>query len=600
MNCLLFIISSLFFGVNFDILDISKTLLLYNELLQNVQILFTLQSHCKYKLLLIKNEKDLYMAAKKKISKMQVFRFIVQLIFFIFLPGLYANAFLGIKVVYQGILAGTFYFADDFPSLISAIAIFPITILLGRFFCGWMCAFGAMGDWLFSISRKVFKIKSKINPKLDRVLKYLKFVILIGFFGLIWIFDMSFLDSSNPWSVFGILANVTHVPDFVYLFTNFAVGTTILLIIMIFSLFIERFFCRYLCPLGAIFTIVSKLGLTKVRKTKSNCGSCKLCTAKCSMGINLDKYDVVKSGECIQCYKCVSVCPKKNAVPSVFQKELGSVYGSVIAVLAITAIFYTGDFISNSFATGTSFASVNIQDTTVPGKYIDGVYEGTGNGFRGQTTVSVTVSGGYITNIDVVSYGDDSQYFNRAVDSVTTDIVYYQTSSVDAVSGATYSSNGIMAAVADALKNAVATTQTETTTSGTNTTGNTTGTTSNTTTQTTTKNTTGTTTATTTTQATTQAATTASSQYKDGTYSGSGNGFRGTVTVNVTISGGKITDIAVVSFVDDAPYFNRAFSGLKPSIISAQSTSVSGVSGATYSSKGIKAAVQSALNKALQ
>lgn len=551
------------------------------------------------------------MATKKKISKMQFFRFIIQILFFITLPGLYANAFFGIKVVYQGLINGTFYFADDFTSLISAIAIFPITILLGRFFCGWMCAFGAMGDWLYTLSQKVFKIKVKISPKVDNVLKYLKYVVLIAFFALIWIFDMSFLDSSNPWSVFGILTSITHITDLGSIITGFTFGVIILLIIMIFSLFIERFFCRYLCPLGAIFTIISRFGLTKVRKTKSNCGSCKLCTAKCSMGINLDKYDIVKSGECIHCYKCVSVCPKKNAIPSVFKKELGPVYASVVAVLAISSIYFTGNFITNNFATGTSFAAVNIKNTSGIGDYIDGVYEGTGTGFRGQITVSVTVEDGLIKSIEMISNHDDPEYFDRSFNAVTSDIIYNQTPNVDAVSGATYSSNGIMEAVTNALKNAKQDAQTETTTETTteNTTVNNIETTiaqTNTTQTTTTQSNTAQTTTPqnntqTTTQATTQTATTSSSLYADGTYTGSGIGYKNrTTTLSVTISGGKITDIAVISFGDDAPYFNNAFTSLKPTIISAQSTAVNGVSGATFSSKGIKAAVASALSKATQ
>lgn len=211
----------------------------------------------------------------------------------------------------------------------------------------------------------------------------------------------------------------------------------------------------------------------------------------------------------------------------------------------------------------------------------------------------------FIKSVEVISTHDDAEYFDRSFTSITSDVIYYQSPQVDAVSGATYSSNGIMDAIADALKSAKVNSQTETNTETTleTTTNIIENTTANTNTaQTTTRNTANTTVAQTTTLAITQTTTApvSTSLYRDGTFSGSGNGFRGTITLNVTISGGKITDIAVISFADDAPYFNNAFSSLRPSIISAQSTAVNGVSGATFSSKGIKAAVSSALSKATQ
>ncbi len=81
----------------------------------------------------------------------------------------------------------------------------------------------------------------------------------------------------------------------------------------------------------------------------------------------------------------------------------------------------------------------------------DGIYEGTGTGFRGDTTVNVTVSRGQITDIAILSYQDDQKFFERAADTVVGEIISNQDVNVDSVSGATYSSNGIMGAVADAL-----------------------------------------------------------------------------------------------------------------------------------------------------
>lgn len=87
-------------------------------------------------------------------------------------------------------------------------------------------------------------------------------------------------------------------------------------------------------------------------------------------------------------------------------------------------------------------------------------------------------------------------------------------------------------------------------------------------------------------------------QYRDGTFTGSGEGYYGTVTVSVTIASDVITSVSIVSYIDDDDYFGDAQSGIVPAILSAQSADVSAVSGATYSSKGIIAAVRDALSQA--
>ncbi len=529
---------------------------------------------------------------KFRVSPLQIFRFITQLIFFIFLPGFYSNVFIGIKILYKEIISGNFSFYNDFPVLISALSVIPLTIILGRFFCGWICAFGSMGDWLFAISCKTFKIKKRINPSVDYYLKYIKYMILILFFVFVWNLDLSFLDTANPWSVFGILANVTTLPDFSTVIGEFLIGAILLLAIIVASMFIERFFCRYLCPLGALFTLLSRFSITKIKKTKQGCGSCKLCTYKCSMGINLDKYDIVKSGECIHCYKCVTSCPKNHAFPSVLKKNVGNSFPSTVAILSITIIFLIFSYLNNTFINASTYSSNFLSTQNGEGQYIDGIYEGTGSGFRGSITVDVTVEGGFITAVHILSHDDDAQYFTAATNSVIDEILVKQSTNVDAVSGATFSSLGIMEAVFDALKNAKAETlDNETSDTDTSLDNNTTSNTTTTTTNTTTTNQTTTTTSQTTT-------TTSSTLYTAGTYQGSGQGFKSTITVSVTTSDSKITNIALVYHNDTPSYWNKAWPIIADRIVSAQSTAVDGISGATWSSAGIKAAVSDALNKA--
>ncbi|MGM9630615.1 FMN-binding protein [Butyricicoccus sp.] len=258
--------------------------------------------------------------------------------------------------------------------------------------------------------------------------------------------------------------------------------------------------------------------------------------------------------------------------------ELENVPGLI--PLAEAVDLENGESASSGSAAGT-LAALNTagqgetsSDPFTDGTYKDGTYTGTARGFGGNITVKVTISGGKIEAIDVVSApAETPSYFARAK-GVISKILSKQSPNVDTVSGATYSSNGIINAVKRALTQASGgtsggvddtpeapanpTTPTEPVkpddfTDGT---------------------------------------------YKDGTYTGTAEGFGGDITVKVTIAGGKITAIDVVSAKDETPsYFEKA-KAVIAQVIAKQTPNVDTVSGATYSSNGILNAVRRALTQA--
>lgn len=216
------------------------------------------------------------------------------------------------------------------------------------------------------------------------------------------------------------------------------------------------------------------------------------------------------------------------------------------------------------------------QKSTAKGSFdvSDGTYYGTGTGFAGKIKVAVTVKDKQITAIEIVeNEADDDAFFSRAK-GVIDKIISGQTLEVDAVSGATYSSNGIISAVKNALTGA-ADSGTPASTSAGSSGGSSSpagGSSSVSTVQ-------------------------DASAYADGTYYGTGTGFSGALTVEVVISGGKISSIQIMDTSDGDSYIQSA-SGLISNIISTQSTNVDTVSGATYSSVGIIEAVRNALSQA--
>lgn len=392
---------------------------------------------------------------KSKISIIQVSRILIQILFFICLPSLYINTFHGIKDIYSAVVFGNISLTQLIPQLVEVFAIIPLTIIVGRFFCGWMCAYGAFGDFVYKISHKIFKIDFKINEDTDKVLKYFKYVVLVFLIFVVCTFKIDAFSTFSPWDAFGVIASVGKVPDFSYAAANLTVGFILFILITIASVFVERFFCRYLCPLGAVFVIISKLRIVKVKKERTKCGKCRICTNNCAMGIPLYKYDVVKSGECINCMQCVTSCPRSNVTLTVSEKDVRPLVAGAAAASLMTGLYYVGKL--GVSAAGLNTSQVQTQGTkSAKGSYKDGTYEGSGTGFRGGTTkVSVVVKNGKITDITTVSNEDTSEFYDRAFTTVSQEIITNQSSNVDGVSGATFSSRGIMEAVQNALGKAV-------------------------------------------------------------------------------------------------------------------------------------------------
>ena len=238
---------------------------------------------------------------------------------------------------------------------------------------------------------------------------------------------------------------------------------------------------------------------------------------------------------------------------------------------------------------GGSSSSASSANTSIPSKLKDGVYYGSAKGYGGDIKVKVTVSNGKISDIKVENHSETPEYYDRC-SGIIPNIISSQSTNVDGVSGATFTSNGIKLAVANALKNAGASTGSAS--GGGSGAGNE--------------------------QSAEkpnqsadkeeikklkkqieelQNSNDVSGKLKDGKYEGTGTGFKSTIKVEVVVKGGKIESIKVVENGDDHDYFEKA-KALISSIISKQTTKVDSVSGATFSSNGIKSAVRAALKKA--
>lgn len=185
--------------------------------------------------------------------------------------------------------------------------------LCGRFVCGWLCPFGLIQDLLNKIS---FPKKVK-TFKLDKVLRYLKYVILALFVVILPMFALDEYSMSDPWFCKYICPAGTLEGGIPLAILNkgirdtigwlYAYKVAILFVLILVSLIIYRPFCKYICPLGAIYSAFNKLSIVKLQCDETKCTHCGKCAKVCKM--NVDPVKTPNSAECIRCGKCIKDCP---------------------------------------------------------------------------------------------------------------------------------------------------------------------------------------------------------------------------------------------------------------------------------------------------
>ncbi len=185
--------------------------------------------------------------------------------------------------------------------------------LAGRFVCGWLCPFGLVQDLLHKIP---FPKKLKKLPG-DRILKYLKYVILVGFVIILPMTVLDIVGQGSPWfckyicpsgTLFaGIPLIAANPPLQAVLGWLFTWKAAILVVLILLAIVVFRPFCRYLCPLGAIYGLFNPIALYRFKLNKHKCTNCGACKRACPMDIEVNK--TPNSPECIRCGKCKTVCP---------------------------------------------------------------------------------------------------------------------------------------------------------------------------------------------------------------------------------------------------------------------------------------------------
>jgi polyferredoxin len=195
--------------------------------------------------------------------------------------------------------------------LILFIAITAVSILLKKGFCGWICPIGTISQYVWMAGEKIFGRNFRVEKYTDIGLRSVKYLILAFFF---WIIVVAM---GTTMILMFFLSDYYKIVDVRMLkfFTDMSRLTLwVLLGLAALSLLYKNFWCRYLCPYGALLGLLSRLSPLKVRRNEEKCIHCHACTRSCPSLIDVESKSVVKSGECFGCLTCVSKCPSEGAL----------------------------------------------------------------------------------------------------------------------------------------------------------------------------------------------------------------------------------------------------------------------------------------------
>jgi polyferredoxin len=214
----------------------------------------------------------------------------------------------GVVTIYQYAAAGTFVQKIHESAFILMVIGFVLAILFGPVFCGWVCPYGTIQEWFGRLGKKLFKRRYNhfIPARLDTILRYARYLVLA------WVLYMT--------AVSGKLIFADYDPYFAlfnFWTSEVAVGGMVLLALTLAgALFVERPWCKYACPYGAVLGVFNLFRVFTIRR---NPGTCKLdsaCDIACPMNIIVSEKKIIRDHQCISCLECTSEarCPVADTV----------------------------------------------------------------------------------------------------------------------------------------------------------------------------------------------------------------------------------------------------------------------------------------------
>jgi polyferredoxin len=261
----------------------------------------------------------------------------------------------GIETLVRLVMQGRYLPKTGPANLVALGAVILSTIIAGPVFCGWICPLGAVQDLIRSLAARLGIKAAHVPDKVERVLSLFRFAVL----GLI------------AWATAGSFNLVFMNADPYYALLRFWTGEVapaalvVLGLVLAASLFVARPWCRWLCPLGGILSVLGRYSLIKMRRPAAACPSCGTCARACPVGIDPSKGEIVVDARCVRCGECVAACPpaarRGGAKPRTPQLAVAA---------ALLAVFLAAPSIAGSAGsgshTGQARAAVSARPAAAP------------------------------------------------------------------------------------------------------------------------------------------------------------------------------------------------------------------------------------------
>jgi polyferredoxin len=213
----------------------------------------------------------------------------------------------GVATMYTFVTTGDYIRHLGQSDFIMLFSLMITLVLAGAFFCGWICPLGSVQEWVGKLGKKIFgKRYNRVPKRLDRILSYAKYGILVLIlFQTGRSFTLLFKNFDPYYNLFNIWTDEISI-----------LGYLSVIIVLMASLFIERPFCRYACPLGAINGLFNSFSILNIRRNEESCIDCKACDKACPVGLEPSVKGRISSTACIRCMKCVESCPVNAKTPT--------------------------------------------------------------------------------------------------------------------------------------------------------------------------------------------------------------------------------------------------------------------------------------------
>jgi polyferredoxin len=224
----------------------------------------------------------------------------------------------GLETLYKYITSGgSFVSHVHLSNVVLLVAVLVLALLARNAFCGWLCPFGFIQDMVSSFAKlvqkrvrpirqavKTLKARGARLAVLDRYLRFLKYGVLIWAVAGAAIYGFMVFRDADPWAALWNL----------FLEGSLGLGTIVLAVVLVAALFVERPWCRYVCPLGAATGLVGKLSPFYLKREAVACTSCAICTKACPVGLPVHTATTIKHADCMTCLECVGKCPREGAL----------------------------------------------------------------------------------------------------------------------------------------------------------------------------------------------------------------------------------------------------------------------------------------------